>query len=142
MLITRKAAYGLIAVKHFAERKHAGAISSSELARVYGLPRETVAKVLQHLAEAGLLTAYHGLRGGYVLALEPHQISVLDVIRATECLAGGRDPSSDASQFTMLDHIVKAVLERMRIADIVEYNQDAGPKRIRGLIGDANTRRL
>ena len=72
-----------MAMKYVAERGVAGAISSSELAGAYGLPQETLAKVLQHLAEAGLLIAHHGVRGGYTLELTPCHISLLDVIRAS-----------------------------------------------------------
>ena len=129
MLITRKAAYGLIAIKHVAEREDAGATTSSEIAAAYGMPRETLAKVLERLADAGLLLAHHGVRGGYSLALEPSQISALSVIRAINgspprC----RDPRSDDPQITMLHHRIEAILDDIKIADFVEYKRTANPE--------------
>ena len=128
MLITRKAVYGLMAMKYLAERGGAGAISSSELAGAYGLPQQTLAKVLQHLAEAGLLMAHHGVRGGYTLGLDPYSISLLDVIRAS----GNSVPSPprlDSRPLTVVDHRIKKLLNRMTIVDILEHNQDAGVHR-------------
>ena len=88
---------------------------------MYGLPRETVAKVLQHLADGGLLVAHHGVRGGYTLALEPHQISVLDVILASGSLIyRSCNLKPDALHVAMLDHTIEAVLSDMKIADIAD----------------------
>ena len=36
------------------------------------------------LARAGLLLSHHGIKGGYTLVRDPDQISVLDVIKASE----------------------------------------------------------
>jgi len=104
------------------------AISSAELAEAYGLPQQTLAKVLQHLAEAGLLTAHHGVRGGYTLRLDPYSISLLDVIRAS----GNSVPSPprlDSRSLTIVDHSIKKLLNRMTIVDILEHNKDASVHR-------------
>jgi Rrf2 family protein len=84
MLLTRKAWYGLIAVKHLAEQRREFSLSAKDLAELYGFPQEALAKILQQLAKAGLLLSHHGIKGGYTLARDPHQVSVLDVIRASE----------------------------------------------------------
>ena len=82
--LTKKADYGLIAVKHLAERHPAGACSANEIARAYGIPTELLAKILQKLAKNGLLVSQHGTNGGYVLARPPAEISAFEVIRAIE----------------------------------------------------------
>jgi Rrf2 family protein len=129
VLITRRAAYGLIAAKHVAEHEDAGAITSSEIAAAHGLPRETVAKVLQRLADAGLLLAHHGARGGYTLALEPCQISALAVIRASGSPDyRSRDPRGGDPGIAMLRHTIEGVLDCMRIADLAECNRTADPE--------------
>ena len=84
MLLTRKAWYGLVAVKHLAEPPRESSFSAKDLADLYGLPQEALAKILQRLARAGLLLSHHGIKGGYTLARDPQQISVLDVIKASE----------------------------------------------------------
>jgi Rrf2 family protein len=84
MLLTRKAWYGLVAVKHLAEPRRESSFSAKDLADLYGLPHEALAKILQRLARAGLLLSHHGIKGGYTPARDPQQISVLDVIKASE----------------------------------------------------------
>ena len=84
MLLTRKAWYGLTAVKHLAEQPRESSFSAKDLADLYGFPQEALAKILQRLARAGLLLSHHGIKGEYTLARDPHQISVLDVIKASE----------------------------------------------------------
>ena len=80
--LTRKADYGLIALRHLA-RNREGA-SAKEIAAVYGIPTPLLAKVLQKLARNGLLTAAYGTNGGYRLARLPDSISALEVIRAID----------------------------------------------------------
>ena len=75
--LTKKADYGLIAVKHLAERHPAGACSANEIARAYGIPTELLAK-------NGLLLSQLGTNGGYALARPPAEISAFEVIRAIE----------------------------------------------------------
>jgi Rrf2 family protein len=48
------------------------------------VPADYLAKVLQSLARAGLVTAQRGRGGGFVLALEPDRITVLDVVSAVD----------------------------------------------------------
>ena len=82
--LSKKADYGLIAVKHLAERPPATACSAKEIARTYGIPTELLAKILQKLAKNRLLISQHGTYGGYVLARHSSEISAFEVIRAIE----------------------------------------------------------
>ncbi len=84
MLLTRRAYYGLLAAQHLAEHAGEGSFSSNDLAALYGLPHEALAKTLQRLAAAGLLTSHHGTKGGYRLAHDPRYISVFEVIKASD----------------------------------------------------------
>ena len=85
--LSKKADYGLIAMKHLAlrgDRAPAGSSSAREIAELYDIPIELMAKVLQRLVRGGLLASHQGTRGGYQLARVPAQISVADVIQAIE----------------------------------------------------------
>jgi Rrf2 family protein len=82
--LTKKADYGLIAMRHLAEHADLGACSAKDLAEMYGIPQEALAKILQRLARSQLLTSQHGTNGGYALARDPRQITALEVIRAIE----------------------------------------------------------
>ncbi len=83
--LSKKADYGLIAMKHLALRGERVASSSArEIAEQYDIPIELLAKVLQRLVRRGLLVSQQGTRGGYHLARQPNQITVADVIQAID----------------------------------------------------------
>jgi len=82
--LSKKADYALIAMKHLALRTDSGSSSAREIAGLYDIPIELMAKVLQRLVQKNLLASHQGTRGGYKLARLPSQISVADVIQAIE----------------------------------------------------------
>ena len=82
--LSKKADYALIAMKHLALRGDRRSSSAREIAALYDIPIELMAKVLQRLVRRGLLASHQGTRGGYQLARVPAQISVADVIQAIE----------------------------------------------------------
>src|SRR6516162_4304138 len=82
--LSKKADYGLIAMKHLANHREQHACSASEIAEEYGISATLMAKVLQKLAKQGLVAAKHGSTGGYQLSKEPNRISALEVITAID----------------------------------------------------------
>ena len=48
------------------------------------LPLSTVSKLLKELLQSGLLISHRGIKGGYMLAREPREISVIEIIAAIE----------------------------------------------------------
>jgi len=82
--LSKKADYGLMAMKHLAELADRGACSAKDVADSYRIPQELLAKILQRLVKAGLLKSQHGTHGGYVLARDAKSISALEVIRAID----------------------------------------------------------
>ena len=126
--LTKKADYGLIAMKHLAEHASKGALSAKELAVNYGIPPEALAKILQKLVRAKLLLSQHGINGGYVLAKDPRQITAFEVIRAidgqlfiTTCLTADCDQSDRCTvrePLRMVNESIREVLSRISIADM------------------------
>jgi FeS assembly SUF system regulator len=83
--LSKKADYALIAMKHLAQRHGAGlSTSAREIAELYGIPIELMAKVLQRLVRTGLLVSTQGTRGGYMLSRPSASITVADVIQAID----------------------------------------------------------
>ncbi len=82
--LTKKADYGLIALKHLAELEAGASSSAKEIAEAYGIPLPLLSKVLQRLARHGFLRSEHGTNGGYRLARMPENISALEVIRSID----------------------------------------------------------
>ncbi len=82
--LSKKADYGLIAVKHLAIYGAEGACSAADIAEKYGISTPLMAKILQKLARHRLVTARHGSSGGYQLARDPSTITALEVISAID----------------------------------------------------------
>jgi FeS assembly SUF system regulator len=81
--LTKKADYGLIALKHLAVKYDASA-SAKEIADCYGIPLPLLSKILQKLAKGGFLRSEHGTNGGYRLSRNPQEITALEVIRTID----------------------------------------------------------
>ena len=84
MKLSKKADYGLIALKHLAMHGRLESCSGGDIADIYKMSTPLMAKVLQKLAKGGLVAARHGSSGGYTLARDASMITALDVIRAIE----------------------------------------------------------
>ncbi|MEX1117158.1 MAG: Rrf2 family transcriptional regulator [Terrimicrobiaceae bacterium] len=73
-----------------------------DIAKCSGVPAPYLAKLVQRLAEAGIVNSKRGYRGGIILARKPDEISLLEIDEAVEggahpdrCLLG-MDDCSDA----------------------------------------------
>lgn len=82
--LTKKADYGLIALKHLAVNQAKGSCSAKEIADTYGIPVALLSKILQKLVRTGFLRSEHGTNGGYQLARNAMQITALEVIRTID----------------------------------------------------------
>ena len=71
-----------------------GVLPASALAEYHGVSTSYLLKHLQALASAGLLLSVPGPKGGYRLAREPKQISLLDIVLAVE----GPEPAFRCSE--------------------------------------------
>jgi Rrf2 family protein len=86
MRVTTWTEYSLIIALHLARRGPTGGVpvAARELADQERLPPDYVEQILLRLRRAGLVESVRGARGGYLLAREPAQISVRDVMAASE----------------------------------------------------------
>src|SRR5215510_16088792 len=86
MRVTTWTEYSLIISIHLARRGRTGGgpVAARELADAERLPADYVEQILLRLRRAGLVESVRGARGGYLLARKPHDVSVKDVIEASE----------------------------------------------------------
>ena len=135
--LTKKADYGLMALKHLAELEAQGSASAKDIAEAYGIPQAALAKILQKLVKSGLLISQHGINGGYVLARNARNISALEVIRAidgplfiTSC-GDERHGCYQSAKCNVREPLrkvnesIQQVLGRISIADMKERPLDA-----------------
>src|SRR6266851_9336712 len=135
--LTKKADYGLMAMKHLAEHVDQGACSAKDVAEAYGIPQEALAKILQRLAKARLLTSQHGSNGGYTLARDAKTISAFEVIQAidgplfiTSCVTvrgecGQSNRCNIREPLRKVNDSIEAVLRRIKISHMREEPEAA-----------------
>jgi Rrf2 family protein len=64
--------------------------TKGEIAKATSAPDLFVAKILQQLVRAGLVASTRGVHGGFVLARDPANLSLLDVIDVTQARVAPR----------------------------------------------------
>ena len=82
--LTKKADYGLMALKYLAEHGEDVSQSAKDIAEAYHIPPQLLAKILQRLTKVGLLQSHAGMNGGYSLEKRAQDISAFEVIRAID----------------------------------------------------------
>ena len=84
MRISRAATYGLLATIQLSESTSSPPIPCSQLARLGDMPERFLLQVLRTLVNQGLLRSTRGVDGGYRLTKPLSQISLLDIVEATD----------------------------------------------------------
>ena len=141
--LTKKADYGLMALKYLAEQAGRGGVSGTglelgvaqsakDIAEAYHIPPQLLAKILQTLARAGLLVSHAGTNGGYALARPATEITAFEVIRAidgplfiTSCITihGTCDLAGHCTikePLRKVNDSIKDLLSGIRIADLID----------------------
>jgi len=130
--LTKKADYGLMALKYLAEHPETPALSAKDVADAYGIPAQLLAKILQRLTKTGLLRSHAGMNGGYALARDARQISAFEVIHAidgplfiTSCFKGAKScdltPSCTIKEpLARVNDSISGLLRSISIHDLAE----------------------
>lgn len=134
MRITTWAEYGLICSLHLARRFGDGPVTGREIATREKLPADYVEQILLRMRRAGIVSSIRGAHGGYVLAHHPADITVRQVVSASEhstfdlrCVTHpvAEDRCSDASNcsirpvWMMLQQRIDDALESVHLADLL-----------------------
>ncbi len=82
--ITKRAEYGIIALKHMLNKPEGSVSKAKEIAQLYNIPSEILAKILQQLARQGMVRSTQGAKGGYILAKDGSKISLSEIIETLE----------------------------------------------------------
>jgi Rrf2 family protein len=135
--LTKKADYGLMALKFLAEHSDQTSLSARDIAEAYHIPPQLLAKILQRLAKVGILRSHAGMSGGYSLIRNAREISAFEVIYAidgplfiTSC--GTSDSSCDLTDsctikepLARVNDSISGLLRSISIADLAEPSADA-----------------
>jgi Rrf2 family protein len=132
--ITTLAEYGVICALHLARRSAEGPITGREIAETERLPSDYVEQILLRLRRAGIVRSTRGARGGYVLARPAIEVSIRNVIEASEtttfdlhCVSHpiGEERCSSSHScsirpvWMLLQKKIDDVLEGVRLSDLL-----------------------
>lgn len=135
MRITTWAEYGVICALHLAKRSSQGPVTGRDLAAQERLPADYVEQILLRLRRADVIKSVRGARGGYMLARPADEITIRDVIHASEletfdlhCVSHpvGEDRCSSSHNcsirpvWMMLQRKIDDVLESVRLSDLLD----------------------
>jgi Rrf2 family protein len=137
--ITTLAEYGVICALHLAKRMDEGPITGREIAAREQLPVDYVEQIMLRLRRASIVRSTRGAHGGYALARTPAEISIRDVIAASEtttfdlhCVSHpvGEERCSSAHNcsirpvWMLLQRKIDDVLEGVRLADLLHEESE------------------
>ena len=134
MRITTWAEYGIICALHLAKRVADGPVTGREIAATERLPADYVEQILLRLRRAEIIRSTRGAHGGYTLARPAAEVSVRDVIAASElstfdlhCVSHpvGADRCADSGNcsirpvWVLLQQKIDEVLESVNLEDLL-----------------------
>jgi FeS assembly SUF system regulator len=144
--------YGLVLMtcmaRSYGSSLHPSSLRTArDLAAESKLPLSTVSKLLKRLLQSGLLASHRGTKGGYILARNPHDVSVLEVIAAVEGPMALTECSTDVvglchietgcpikSNQKIINQAVRGVLEKVMLSDLANPMELTSIRDVRGRI--------
>jgi Rrf2 family protein len=137
--ITTLAEYGVICALHLAKRREEGPITGREIAARERLPVDYVEQIMLRLRRATIVRSTRGAHGGYALARTPEEISIRDVIAASEtttfdlhCVSHPVEEERCSSAhncsirpvWMLLQRKIDDVLEGVRLSDLLHEESE------------------
>lgn len=135
MVITRATEYAIRTVIYLAQQPRNEVVLKKDICRTQGVTPAFLTKILQPLIKSGIVSSQRGVGGGFLLARDPGQITLLDIFQAQEgklklnhCLIDS--DFCDRDVFCVAHEVwdeaqtaMSSVLIRHSIADIVRRQQ-------------------
>ncbi|MCB2206145.1 Rrf2 family transcriptional regulator [bacterium] len=132
MQISKSAGYAVHGLGYLVTRGTQQPVQISEIAEDQDVSKTYLAKIFQQLSTARIVVGHRGVTGGYILAREPKEITLVDIIEAVDgpiirrhcCL--GLFGCAIKSKCAVLDAFSEAnerfveTLEKMTLKDMVE----------------------
>lgn len=139
MRINTQAEYGLICALHLARRTNDGPVTGREIATREKLPADYVEQIMLKLRRANIVVSTRGAHGGYHLSRPAEEITVKDVISASEhstfdvhCVTHPVEAERCAEShdcsirpvWVMLQRRIDEVLESVRLSDLLMHERE------------------
>lgn len=140
MKISTKGRYGLRAMIDIAQYSEIEPVSISSIASRQGISERYLEQLMTLLKKAGLIKSVRGAGGGYVIAREPQEISVGDILRALEgnlepvdCRANSTSDSCEAAGSCVTKYVwqkinesINRTVDEMNLKELVDESKQVG----------------
>jgi Rrf2 family transcriptional regulator, cysteine metabolism repressor len=137
MKLSTKGKYGVRAVFEIARHYGNGPISIKEIAERQGISFSYLEQILHKLGKAGLIDSVRGPAGGYLLARQPSELTIGDIVRVLEgpiALSHCLEPGESADCYQADDCVARMVwakvgakieeaLDSISFDDLLQRNQ-------------------
>ena len=136
MVITRATEYAVRTVIFLAQQPKNDIVLKKDICRTQEVTPAFLTKILQPLIKAGIVSSQRGVGGGFLLARDPNEITMLDILQAEEgklklnhCLVDSdfchRDGYCSAHEVWFeTQYEMAQVLKRHSIADLVRREKE------------------
>ena len=135
MKLSTRGKYGLYAMVYLAQKAEEGPQPLRAIAQL-GLPDHYLEQLLGSLRKAGLVTTVRGAQGGYMLAKEPQEYTVGEILRLLEgnlapvaCVDDTKEACTRADECVTMEvwreikDAVNKVVDNITLADLVEQQR-------------------
>ena len=82
--VQRKLEYSLMALKMMSHKRPGELTSAKEVAESFAAPFDVMARVLQVMAQKGILRAEHGAQGGYQITKDLSKVTLHDLVTSLQ----------------------------------------------------------
>jgi len=137
--VSTKGRYALIMLLDLAEHKNDGFISLKEIAERQNISKQYLEQIVSLLNTSNILRTNRGKQGGYMLAKQPSECTVREILRITEgslapisCLEENInlcdkiESCKTIAMWTGLNKVINEYLGSVTLQDMIEqYNESA-----------------
>jgi len=136
--VSTKGRYALRMLLDLAEHKNKGFISLKEIAERQNISKQYLEQIVALLNTSNILRTNRGKQGGYMLAKDPSECTVREILRITEgslapvsCLdeevntCNQIDSCKTISLWTGLNKIISDYLDSVTLQDMLEQHQES-----------------
>lgn len=133
MQVTTKGRYALRFLVDLAQRRQEGFIALKDVSERQDVSKKYLEQIIPELNRAGLLKTVRGVQGGYALAKDPCDITVADVLLASQgslapvaCLDGEidgcerRDFCPTLQVWQGLEDVIESYLSSVTLQSIID----------------------
>lgn len=128
MAISKKSLYGINALYYLSKKEPNEPTSIQEIAENSNIPKKFLEQILVELKNNDMLVSIRGNKGGYLLAKDPSQIFVIDIITALDknfCVSN--DDIADSMIKNFFVDVLKKIEQAFHVSlvDLDEYHISA-----------------